>query len=105
MVTRQDFGPTGFTAAIWAMELHRWYTPAGLVTAVRDLTSGGAPFVYAYYEGIDKVAHAEGLAWYYDDDSGPWTVSSATCSRYSLPERCSSSPRTTARWRWADRSS
>jgi len=39
-----------------------------LVTAVRSLTAGGAPFVYAYYEGIDKVAHARGLGEYYDDE-------------------------------------
>jgi hypothetical protein len=69
VVTRQDFGPTGFTAAhLGAVDLHRWHTPAGLVTAVRQLTAGGAPFVYAYYEGIDKVAHAEGLGPYYDDE-------------------------------------
>ena len=69
VVTRQDFGPTGFTAAhLGTVDLHRWHTPAGLVTAVRDLTAGGAPFVYAYYEGIDKVAHAEGLGPYYDDE-------------------------------------
>jgi hypothetical protein len=69
VVTRHDFGPTGFTAAhLGRLQLHRWHTPAGLVTAVRDLTSGGAPFVYAYYEGIDKVAHAEGLGQYYDDE-------------------------------------
>ncbi len=69
VVTRQDFGPTGFTAAhLGRVELHRWYTPAGLVTAVRQLTAAGAPFVYAYYEGIDKVAHAEGLGPYYDDE-------------------------------------
>jgi hypothetical protein len=69
VVTRQDFGPTGFTAAhLGDVDLHRWHTPAGLATAVRDLTSGGAPFVYAYYEGIDKVAHAEGLGAYYDDE-------------------------------------
>jgi hypothetical protein len=68
-VTRQDFGPTGFTAAhLGRVELHRWHTPAGLVTAVRELAAGGAPFVYAYYEGIDKVAHAEGLGPYYDDE-------------------------------------
>ena len=68
-MTRHDFGPTGFTAAhLGRLELHRWHTPAGLVTAVRELTSGGAPFVYAYYEGIDKVAHAEGLGRYYDDE-------------------------------------
>lgn len=69
VVTRHDFGPTGFTAAhLGRVELHRWYTPAGLVTAVRELTAAGAPFVYAYYEGIDKVAHAEGLGPYYDDE-------------------------------------
>jgi predicted AlkP superfamily pyrophosphatase or phosphodiesterase len=69
VVTRQDFGPTGFTAAhLGNVDLHRWHTPAGLVTAVRELTAGGAPFVYAYYEGIDKVAHAEGLGPYYDDE-------------------------------------
>jgi predicted AlkP superfamily pyrophosphatase or phosphodiesterase len=69
VVTRQDFGPTGFTAAhLGNVDLHRWHTPAGLVTAVRELTAGGSPFVYAYYEGIDKVAHAEGLGPYYDDE-------------------------------------
>jgi hypothetical protein len=69
VVTRQDFGPTGFTAAhLGTVDLHRWHTPAGLITAVRQLTAGGAPFVYAYYEGIDKVAHAEGLGPYYDDE-------------------------------------
>ena len=34
VVTRHDFGPTGFTAAhLGRLELHRWHTPAGLVTA------------------------------------------------------------------------
>jgi hypothetical protein len=69
VVTRHDYGPTGFTAAhLGDVELHRWHTPAGLVTGVRRLVAGGAPFVYAYYEGIDKVAHARGLGEYYDDE-------------------------------------
>jgi Type I phosphodiesterase / nucleotide pyrophosphatase len=69
VVTRHDFGPTGFTAAhLGDVDLHRWYTPAGLVTGVRALLTGGAPFVYAYYEGIDKVAHARGLGDDYDDE-------------------------------------
>jgi hypothetical protein len=69
VVTRNDYGPTGFTAAhLGPAELHRWYTPAGLVTGVRQLLSSGAPFVYAYYEGIDKVAHAQGLGEHYDDE-------------------------------------
>jgi hypothetical protein len=69
VVTRYDYGPTGFTAAhLGRVELHRWQTAAGLVTTVRQLTARGAPFVYAYYEGIDRVAHAEGLGEFYDDE-------------------------------------
>ncbi len=69
VVTRYDYGPTGFTAAhLGHVELHRWHTPAGLVTAVGRLAAAGAPFVYAYYEGIDKIAHARGLGPYYDDE-------------------------------------
>jgi Type I phosphodiesterase / nucleotide pyrophosphatase len=69
VVTRYDYGPTGFTAAhLGHAELHRWHTPAGLVTAVGQLAAAGAPFVYAYYEGIDKIAHAQGLGPYYDDE-------------------------------------
>ncbi len=69
VVTRSDYGPTGFTAAhLGEVDLHRWYTPAGLVTGVRRLVAEGAPFVYAYYEGIDKVAHARGLREDYDDE-------------------------------------
>lgn len=69
VVTRYDYGPTGFTAAhLGHAELHRWHTPAGLVTAVGQLAAAGKPFVYAYYEGIDKIAHAQGLGTYYDDE-------------------------------------
>jgi hypothetical protein len=69
VVTRYDYGPTGFSAAhLGDAALHRWYTPAGLVTGVRRLLTQGSRFVYAYYEGIDKVAHADGLGEYYDDE-------------------------------------
>jgi hypothetical protein len=69
VVTRYDYGPTGFTAAhLGQADLHRWHTPAGLVTGVRSLVAAGAPFTYAYYEGIDKVAHAWGLGEHYDDE-------------------------------------
>ena len=69
VVTRYDYGPTGFTAAhLGDVDLHRWHTPAGLVTAVGELTAAGSPFVYAYYEGIDRIAHAQGLNEYYDDE-------------------------------------
>jgi Type I phosphodiesterase / nucleotide pyrophosphatase len=69
VVTRYDYGPTGFSAAhLGSADLYQWYTPAGLVTGVRRLMTAGAPFVYAYYEGIDKVAHAAGLGDHFDDE-------------------------------------
>jgi predicted AlkP superfamily pyrophosphatase or phosphodiesterase len=70
VVTRYDYGPTGFTAAHLGrqVELHQWHTPAGLVTSVRELAASGSPFIYAYYEGIDRVAHAQGLGEFYDDE-------------------------------------
>jgi len=69
VVTRYDYGPTGFSAAhLGDADLHRWYTPAGLITGVRSLLTSGSRFVYAYYEGIDKIAHAKGLGMYYDDE-------------------------------------
>ncbi|MGO8860623.1 MAG: alkaline phosphatase family protein [Acidimicrobiales bacterium] len=69
VVTRHDYGATGFSAAhLGDADLHTWSTPAGLITAVRSLVSAGERFVYAYYEGIDKVAHARGLGEHYDDE-------------------------------------
>jgi hypothetical protein len=69
VITRYDYAATGFSAAhLGNADLHGWHTPAGLVTAVRSLVASGAPFIYAYYEGIDRVAHARGLGAHYDDE-------------------------------------
>jgi hypothetical protein len=69
VVTRSDYGSTGFSAAhLGNAALRSWHTPAGLLTGVRELVGAGERFVYAYYEGIDKVAHARGLGEEYDDE-------------------------------------
>ena len=34
-----------------------WSVPSTLVVEVRRLLAAGEPFVYAYYDGLDKVAH------------------------------------------------
>ena len=105
VVTRYDYGPTGFTAAhLGDVDLHRWHTPAGLVTGVRDLAAGGAPFVYAYYEGIDKVAHAGAWASTTTTSCAPWTGWWATCSRCCRRAPCWWSRPTTGRSTSADRS-
>ena len=56
---RPMFRTTGFTAAhLRGTDFHGWQTTSVLVEHVRALVAGGAPFVYAYYPGVDEVAHA-----------------------------------------------
>jgi hypothetical protein len=63
VVTKAMFRTTGFTAAhMRGSDFHGWQTTSVLVEHVRALVAGGAPFVYAYYSGVDEVAHAHGLA-------------------------------------------
>jgi len=62
VVTKAMFRTTGFTAAhMRGTDFHGWQTTSVLVEEVRALVAGGAPFVYAYYPGVDEVAHAHGL--------------------------------------------
>ena len=67
VVTRAEFAGTGFTAAHLAdIRFHGWRVPSTLVTEVKTLVNAGEPFVYAYYDGIDKVAHEYGLGEHFD---------------------------------------
>ena len=43
-----------------------WRTASGLPVTVRQLLEAGERFVYAYYDGVDKVAHEFGLGREYD---------------------------------------
>lgn len=62
VVTKSEFRTSGFTGVhLRDAEFHGWQTTAVLVEHVRALVAGGAPFVYAYYPGVDEVAHAHGL--------------------------------------------
>lgn len=67
VVTRAEFAHSGFTLAHLAeTRLTPYRMASTLVTEVRRLLGAGEPFVYAYYEGIDKVAHEYGLADHYE---------------------------------------
>jgi hypothetical protein len=62
VVTKAAFRTTGFTGAhMRGTDFHGWQTTSVLVEEVRALVAGGAPFVYAYYSGVDEVAHSHGL--------------------------------------------
>jgi hypothetical protein len=68
-VTRSEFAATGFTAAhLTGARLVGWSVPSSLVVAVKRLLAGGEPFVYVYYDGLDKVAHEHGLGEYYQQE-------------------------------------
>jgi hypothetical protein len=61
-VVRAEFARTGFTEAhMRGARFVGWRTTATLVEHVRRLVAGGERFVYAYYDGIDKVAHEYGI--------------------------------------------
>lgn len=68
-VTRAEFAATGFTALHLAgARLIGWALASTLVVQIRRLLEAGEPFVYAYYDGLDKVAHTHGLGDFYDEE-------------------------------------
>ena len=67
VVTRAEFARTGFTLAhLDGVRLHGYRMPSTLVTEVASVMRASEPFVYAYYDGIDKVSHEYGLGEHYD---------------------------------------
>jgi predicted AlkP superfamily pyrophosphatase or phosphodiesterase len=67
VVSKVDFGGTGFTAAhLGDSPLFAYRVSSSLALEVSHRLHEGAPFVYAYYDGIDKVAHADGFGDHYD---------------------------------------
>ena len=67
VVSKREFGGTGFTAAhLGNSPLHGYSVQSSLPIEVGRLLRADERFVYAYYDGIDKVAHGSGLGAHYD---------------------------------------
>jgi Type I phosphodiesterase / nucleotide pyrophosphatase len=67
VVTRAEYRRSGFTGAhLDPARFWGYRTMATMVTEVGRLVRAGEPFVYAYYDGLDKVAHEYGLGEHYD---------------------------------------
>jgi hypothetical protein len=67
IVTKAEFATSGFSGAHLADVRFRGYrTPSTLVVEVARALRAGEPFTYAYYDGIDKVAHEYGLGEHYE---------------------------------------
>ena len=62
VVTRAEFRHSGFTEAhLRGTTLIGWRTTSAIVEHCRRLATSDHPLVYAYYDGVDKVAHEYGL--------------------------------------------
>jgi hypothetical protein len=67
VISQAQFADSGFTAAHLRDGVYRPYWLASSIPVdVRRALDEGSPFVYAYYDGIDKVAHICGFGPHYD---------------------------------------
>jgi predicted AlkP superfamily pyrophosphatase or phosphodiesterase len=67
IVTRAEFRNGGFSGGhLDGVRFRGWRVPSTLLAELRDLTAAGEPFVYAYYDGVDKVAHEYGFGVHFD---------------------------------------
>jgi predicted AlkP superfamily pyrophosphatase or phosphodiesterase len=67
VVTKTDFERTGFTDAhLRGARLVGWRSASSLAVTVGELLRAGEPLIYAYYDGVDKIAHERGFGAYYE---------------------------------------
>lgn len=67
VITRADVADSGFTRAHMAgARMYGWRVASTIVATVDALLADGERFIYAYYDGVDKVAHEFGFGPAYD---------------------------------------
>lgn len=68
-ITRAEFAHSGFTGAHLDDTRFTGYRTLGtMVSEIVRVARSGEPFVYAYYEGLDKVSHEYGLRDEFDEE-------------------------------------
>jgi len=67
VVSKAELESSAFTAAhLRGSRPLGWRVASSLPVTVGELLRAGERFVYAYYDGVDKVAHERGFGPYYD---------------------------------------
>ncbi len=67
VLSKSELEGTAFTEAhLRGSRAHGWRSASSIAVQVRDLLKSGNSFIYAYYDGIDKIAHERGFGEYYD---------------------------------------
>ena len=79
VVSRAELEGSAFTEAhLRGSRPCGWRAASSIVAQCANLISSGEKFVYAYYDGIDKIAHECGFGAYYDSEiaATDWLVGS-----------------------------
>jgi hypothetical protein len=79
VVSRAELEGSAFTEAhLRGSRPCGWRATSSIVAQCANLISSGEKFVYAYYDGIDKIAHERGFGAYYDSEiaATDWLVGS-----------------------------
>jgi hypothetical protein len=67
VVSKAEFARSGFTRAHLAgTRLTGYRTVSSIPVEVRRLVRAGEPFVYSYYDALDRIAHEYGLGEHYE---------------------------------------
>lgn len=67
VLSKAELQGSGFTQAHLNGVKHMgWRAPSSIAITVKEALNRGETFVYAYYDGIDKIAHERGFGDYYD---------------------------------------
>ena len=67
VITRAELESTAFTEAhLRGSKMRGWRNASSLAVEVGAQLRAGERFVYAYYDGIDKIAHERGFGPFYD---------------------------------------
>jgi predicted AlkP superfamily pyrophosphatase or phosphodiesterase len=67
VLSRAEFEGTAFTEAhLRGRRSLPWRAASSIGPAIRSAMVDGDRFVYAYYDGVDKIAHERGFGAYYD---------------------------------------
>jgi hypothetical protein len=67
VVSKAELNGSAFTEAhLGGVRHHGWRVPSNLAVEVSGLLAAGEKFVYAYYDGLDKVAHEFGFGPFYN---------------------------------------
>jgi hypothetical protein len=67
VITRAEHADTGFTEAhLGHTSFRGWRSPSSIAVEIRKAFAEGHDFVYAYYDGVDKIAHERGFGVHYE---------------------------------------